>query len=309
MALGNESKAKLRLSGPLVSIHGGRSILAVPRNSKRRARCAGGRRSLSGARRTLLRRGVGRGAAFSLIEILVSILIVAVLILLGSAALRATREAARNSVSLSNLRSHCQIFAVYNSDYKGMQPYFTEIGSLTYHLNGGGLSLPVSFFDASRTWHIALADQYYNGDARSESLFSPQYARDGGAWPLYGSYEYGCVFITAPSFWTPETRTGPDQWTATSNSSVLFPSNKVLLVQTWPHHSLDRSFGSGNSSSVAPLLAGTCDGGARRVSWRDRLNGYERGDGYIFNTQGAVHFSDNPPLLHTLDGIHGRDLQ
>ena len=74
-------------------------------------------------------------------------------------------------------------------------------------------------------------------------------------------------------------------------------------MQTWP---FVEDVLAGKVRSVLP--AAMVDGSARELAWNQRLSGYDRGDGFQFASQGAVHYTDSPPLLHTLDGVAGRDV-
>ncbi len=247
-----------------------------------------------------LRRGM------TLIETLVVIAVVSVLMGVLIVGLRQVRERGRDAVVSSDLRTHAQVMNSYPVDHRGAYPHFTERGLFSYELTGGGMSTVVSYFDAHRTWHIALADGYYDSNAMSDVFFPPEYRVEGGYWPMFTGYSYPCVFITGHEYWNVTTRIGPEQWRETRAAEVSYPAAKALVVDTWTY--------AGRVSDVGDLLreklsVGFCDGSARRVDVRERYNGYERGDGYIFRDDGTVHFIDSPPMLHTIDGVRGRDVQ
>jgi len=241
--------------------------------------------------------------AFTLVELLVVIVVVAILGALTAGLLSRARSEARRTISLSNLRTHGAAISSYTDDHAEIFPYFTTIGFGTATLSAAGLSLTVSYFDAHRTWHIALADSAYAGNPFSRSFVPPRYVDEADSrWPLYTPYLYGCAFIADARFWNPSTRTGPDQFAPTRVAQVLYPSAKVLVVESWPY-----ARDEGKSSARLPAVL--VDGSAsplRPGSWN---NGYERGDGHAHIAEGAIHFADSPPLLHTIDGVHGRDLR
>jgi len=255
----------------------------------------------------------GRRPGVTLIEVLVAVGIVAVLVLLLAGPLAEFRREGRRAVSYSNLRTHAAMFSMYANDHAGVLPSFTKEGFYSSLIHGGGLATWGSYFDAFRTWHIALADGYYDGNALSESLFPPNFraSDDPYGWPIYTAYAYPCAFIADPAFWNPYTRTGPEQWRATRLSEVLFPSAKALIVQTWPF--MEREGPTGGSTRpnpYRPLPVALADSAAINANESlRRLPGYKKGDGYDFANQGAVHYSDSPPLLHTTDGVRGRDVR
>jgi len=250
----------------------------------------------------------------TLIEALVAVGVVAVLVLLLAGPLAQFRREGRRAVSYSNLRTHAATFSMYANDYAGILPHFTKPGLISSVVQGGGLAAWTSYFDAFRYWHIALADGYYNGNARDESLFPPGFSTSdafGHRWPIVTPYAYPCAFIADPAYWNPYTRTGPEQWRATRLSEVLFPSAKTLIVQTWPFTEREGpTGGSLRPNPYRPLPVALADGAAINANESLRRRpGYRRGDGYNFANDGAVHYSDSPPLLHTTDGVRGRDVR
>src|SRR5690606_19817690 len=65
-------------------------------------------------------------SAFTLMETLVTILVIALLIAIALPALAAVRARSRTVVSLSNLRQHASAFAAYAGDWKDTLPRFIE---------------------------------------------------------------------------------------------------------------------------------------------------------------------------------------
>jgi len=163
----------------------------------------------------------------------------------------------------------------------------------------------LSFFDAHHTWHVALADDYYGGDARSDVFSPPQYLKNGGS-VAYTPYLYGCVFITDSQYWNPYTRTGPEQYNATLVDHVSYPSNKALLFD---YGSYLQEVEDASNPWAIPMTAAMCDGSIGTFTGRDYLEGYEKGDGFQFMYDGAIHYADIPIFLHTLDGVRGRDVR
>lgn len=231
--------------------------------------------------------------------------VVGVLLALLAVAVRDVRDRARQTVSLANLRSHAQAFTAYLGDYRDTFPFFTtpwEGRTLT----GGGVEFEGAvFFDAHHSWHIVLSGTGYTESVESQVFWPPRFlSEDGGGWPFFTPYNYPCVFIADPRYWNPFTRMGPNQYRATEAAQVLFPDAKSLVVERWPYEARVAS-----SSQVRHRLpVAFCDGSARSVRWNERGPEYEGADGVQFVPAGAVHFVNNPPLLHTIDGVRGRDV-
>lgn len=250
--------------------------------------------------RRLCRRG------FTLVEVLVTIVIITTVLALAVGLLAKMRSQSRSLASMSNLRSHAQILTMYTDDARGVFPYFTKTGMFSQVLEGGGVTTPpISYFDAHRTWHVALADDYYSGNARSRQFFSPRYRENSAYWPIYTSYHYPCTFIADPAYFDERTRTGPAQYRPVNMAQVQFPSAKTVLVETWhPPTAQD-----GRQVQQQGYASAFVDGSVHDVSWRERRSGYQKGDGWLFLPFGAVHFTDSPPMLHTIGGASGRDIE
>ncbi len=243
---------------------------------------------------------------FTLLETLIVLTIGSVLVVLTATTIRFARQNAKGSISLSNLRSHSQAIQMYVGDYNDTYPFFTTPGFETGEVHGGGLDFPrISFFDAHRVWHIALSDAYFDSNARSKIFSPPDFVRlDGTNWPFYTPYLYACSFIAEPKYWNELTRTGPEQFGPTRASQVRYPSMKSLVIESWPYTA---TADNSNQLPSIPLRIANCDGSAKALSIFQRFNGYEKGDGFIFANDGAIHYTDQPPLLHTIDGVLGRD--
>ncbi len=246
--------------------------------------------------------------AVTLIELCVVLAVLVVLVAILIPVLAGTRRRATESESLANLRSHTQVFAMYTGDWREFWPYFTRPGPEGWEVRGAGMVLPEQlYFDAHALWHIALADLYFEGTImRHTALFPPGY-RDGNTqWPLRTGYHYACAFIAEPAYWSQETRTGIDQMKPTTVSQVSFPAHKSLIIEAWPFSQLVDV--AARQQSVT-LPVGAVDGSAHSLPWQLRAAGVPTGDGHGFQLEGAVHYHDWPPLMHTVDGVRGRDIK
>lgn len=250
---------------------------------------------------------------FTLVETLICIMIVAIVVSLTAPHLHDARTAARRSVSLANLRMHGAIFAIYGGDFKDTFPCYTDRTSEWSDVAAEALGIGrrIKYFWGSGMWNIALADRYYDGDPFLRCFYPPTfpYGVDMPVGESRGStpYQYACVFIAAPEYWNPDTRTGPSQWSATRFDQVLFPSDKSLLTNTFIAP-LPRD------SSEAPLPPkpttvwefACVDGSTRTLLNNAAVRGYLRGDGPWTE---PVHPGDLEPGTHTLDGVRGRDFR
>lgn len=247
--------------------------------------------------------GWSRPRAFTLIELVVVIAIIGVLVGLLVVGLRHVSAFSKGASDISKMRSAAQGFALYSQDYREAFPLFTNIGMLTTELTGGLPAQRVSYFDAASTWHVVLARPYFSVPATSDAFFSSRdLANVNSQRPFRTTFLYPCVFIARPDFWRPETRVfGASQLGVTRVGDVTFPSAKALIVRG---PTLD---GSGPSQSDAVPVVFT-DGSGRELNGMERATGYRRGCGFWWDMYGAEHPGDNPPLLHTIGGVQGRDV-
>lgn len=241
--------------------------------------------------------------AFTLIETIIVIAMVATLVAMILPSLGRVKLKAQETVSLGNLRSHAQVFSVYTNDWKGIYPYFTAPDATATVFYPDGNPIAIEYFDAHAFWNLALAPDYYGGNYRHPSFFPPG---EIGGYPM--CYLYPCTFITDPRYWNHETRTGPSQRRPTGAHEVLFPSAKVLLSATGDCYDqgvyvpYDPKNPPDYVKPSDPRLVALTDGGARNVRYGAFTRGYDRGDG-----PGGFHVNSSPAGMHTIDGVRGRD--
>jgi len=242
--------------------------------------------------------------AFTVIEVLVVISILAVLIAILLPAIGRVREKSRASASLSNLRQHTAIFSMYASDWKDTLPYFSNPRGPTTQLKckSQDVSVESAYFSPSLFWPIGMADGYYNGRCYDRS-FIPPTTRPS----QIGQYLMPCVFMADPSFWTPETREWPPhQLRAIRLAEVVFPNSKCAL--------LEKVFGIIPQQVVYTVMderhrMAVVDGHATELNLNGVVPGYK--DWYSLDRYYNMHVGGQYtyPGLHTLGGVRGRDLR
>jgi prepilin-type N-terminal cleavage/methylation domain-containing protein len=232
-------------------------------------------------------------AGFSLVEMLLVIVVIALLVALSLPALSSVRDSARRVSTVSTLSQHAKVFSMYANDYDDMFPYFTD-PKATYSvlwMNDTPISIP--YFAAYAYWSVALAPGYYNGD-----YYSSSFNRPGD--PPAPSYKFGysATLISRPEFWNPLTRRGPEQWMPTRTYEVVFPSSKGVLIDftTW--------FPVIGDKAVELTPTTFVDASATALKRSSVSAPYSGGEG---NWTGSW-FHVGLPVFHTIDGIRGRDL-
>lgn len=234
--------------------------------------------------------------AFTLLELLMVIVIVALLIGLTAPTVSSVRHAARQSLSLANLRQHAANFAAYTQDYRETFPYYTDpYASFTVLRDEAtGLGTPVPYFGGYGRWYVAMGSVYPAG---SEASLIQPYIRVVP--PRRGTtYLYPCVFIAHANFWDQTTREEmPRQLVSTRIGDVRWPGLKAMIVGT---------FGAGRPVDYyrGPREAGYVDGHAEQSDQAQPEYPGNEGNwpAYTDHPLGAM-----PPMMHTLLGVRGRD--
>jgi prepilin-type N-terminal cleavage/methylation domain-containing protein len=236
---------------------------------------------------------VGRG--FTLVELIIVALMVSVLIALLAPALSKVVYSAKRTGSVANLRTHVAAVTAYCGEHREAFPYLTDPRATYSVLRCGGEARAVEFFHIGFHWHFALAEAYYNGACNSPSFWPP---RTRPAYATY--YYYSATCIARPEFWNPRTRVGPEQWAATRQSDVLFPSKKGVFWNRAAVPGITPEYPSGLPE------AGFLDGSATIRPLPDFLAPYRNGEGPF---PGSYFSGYGLPVLHTIDGLRGRDVR
>lgn len=243
--------------------------------------------------------------AFTIIELMVTILVIAILVGISIPAMSFVRNRAKESVSFSNLRTHAHAITAYTVDNSDSFPYFTVPGELVEIDNPPFLVGNLQYFDMHRVWHLGLAWDYYSLNHTDEIFRSPRTREAGELDLVFADYFYPCAFIASSQYWTAEGRlNGPSQFVGTSANQVRYPSAKAVMVESRPYLDEVRVPADVLRTSLPMSFV---DGSAEGLGVRSRINGYERGDGYVNAQYGAVHYNNYLDGLHTVGGVEGRD--
>lgn len=231
---------------------------------------------------------------FTLVELLLVVVMIALLVGLSMPAFRGVMLSARLQKDLVNLRGHAQIMHMYAGDFADQFPYTTD-PKATYTVRRHPLYRPIKivYFEGHNSWHWPLLDSYYTSAA------SPSFASTKNADTLFTDYMYPSSFLAHPQFWNELTRTGPEQWRSTRLADVAWPSDKGLLVQL--KTLLPELEEQGGPRHIPNI--GFVDGSARDVPISRITRPYLRGEGPWWGSSSQVGIW----VHHTVDGVRGRD--
>lgn len=165
-------------------------------------------------------------AAFTLVELLVVIGIVAVILSIALPALGASAQSAQRLKSLSNVRQLATAIFLYAEGSDGMFPA-TEEGRLYPAADGVWASYP--YWQVNRTWSGVITNELPY-EANVDIYLSPRSPRRdvvGARWP--SSYMYSTSFVGDPGLWVDGAAADGSLERAQRVASVRYPSQKGLL--------------------------------------------------------------------------------
>jgi len=238
-------------------------------------------------------------AAFTLVELLVVIFVIAVLIAITLPALRGARVSSQRLQSLSNLRQCAVTFETYVGA-SGAYPFGT--GALVCPTPGWCFGLQFEAWAIERHWNVFVQDiapwrEHYRvwlSPGADPERFEALWREDdpvgisNGAIP---SYRYSTTFIASPRVWTSGYEPAASDIRAISPSEVLFPSNKVLLSDE------ETTYEQGDRASLSRRPVLFADSSAALRSDNDAAPPVQN----PLSSRHPKRFQDTP------DGVHGRD--
>jgi prepilin-type N-terminal cleavage/methylation domain-containing protein len=265
-----------------------------------------------------------RARAFTLIEILVAIAVVAVLLSLALPALASARRHAQTTLCVSTMRSLGQSSALYSVDHGDLLPSVlgrdADAAEFTSGETSWAMLHPLVVIDMwgaalepyidgadrdNRVWRCAAMPRWYSEwisrwDATGHGLNSTPY---GSA---QMSYYYSAALASEPMLWTPRfprTVQAMRQFSRPVGTwEVAFPSAKVMLAERRDFHGKGAWCYDDAPGKLAVVMV---DGSCRRVNKADCAPALEVEfiDEYSgFNTKGPV------PFCASEGGFLGRDV-
>jgi len=177
-------------------------------------------------------RAASRTRGFSLIELLVVIVVIAVLLAITLPALRGSKEAAGGTENASAEKQLLTATSLYAEAYDGYPPYLNVPGDPTAPSPRlKDLTYPPSYFGAHRVfWATLLADGEYLTPSLCENR-GPDQAPTPAGEPFNTVYFFTQATAAAPAFWVGDTPPNDlSLFRGVRLSRVLFPSAKGLIA-------------------------------------------------------------------------------
>jgi type II secretory pathway pseudopilin PulG len=244
--------------------------------------------------------GAERSRAFTLIETVLVIGIIALLVVLLLPSLGVVRQGAQDAVSLSNMRQHASVYSMYATDWDDYSPYPVDPGATLNVFRGGGVVVEAEYFDVTELWQVALADAYYDGAVFSHSLSHPA-DRLRGTWI---TYRMTSSYLAHPNYWVNRPDRDVSLWGGVRVTQTRYPADKAWLIEFNPLHDflIPVGLGAVGASRKGVGLA-FVDGHAERLDGPELTTPLYHGDGIVdqgFRRLGIFG-------MHTPDGAFGRD--
>ncbi|MBX3376405.1 MAG: type II secretion system protein [Phycisphaeraceae bacterium] len=255
---------------------------------------------------------MGHRRAFTIIECLVVIGVVAILASLVVPALGKSRSRAMAVQALANIRSFglgLESYASKNRDsvpvlYKPAWPAAGPF-QLPYGTFGTG-----NWFEHARFFSLAVTTELDDiriarapGNPTAPTVYS-----DAGRPVSLSDYGLSFTLYATPRFFHPSTMSGVDQWAPQRLSSIVFPSDKGIMVQTLVYHFRELGVLSGccNTNVPSPVLFADMSASAEDIGAMPRgvRNPFVPSTGTTSRNPFGL---PGMAIMETLHGIAGRD--
>lgn len=245
--------------------------------------------------------------AFTIIELLVTIAIIAILITMVFPALRVVRVRADAAVIRNDLRSNVQSSSAYSLDHDDIMPAPKTQGRAMYAPwpddPSGQL---VMYFEYEDLWRLDFAGRYTDAPSFVDPPLTHTYL-DG----INRRYFYAAGCYSAPVFWNGVTKRTEAMLKAQPLAGITYPSQKAMFigytqsghVQLVPIRAPRDPPPGALRDEAVPF--GSADGSAALVQ-PDRLIAPD-----TRASTGGKWEGIGAPLhgVYTFDGIHGRDVR
>lgn len=238
--------------------------------------------------------------AFTLLELLLSIAVLALLIAILLPYLAASRRSARALTDLSVMRSLVIATDAYAASSRDTFPFFATPGDLTgpVRIRDVDFPAPLYFFTQYKYWTTLLIPDHTDlPPAAVEFPGMRDVLRDAGFpdWVVATRYRISATVWAAPAYWsdTPPLPS-PAILNAQRTADVRFPAQKGLLLDIGSPV-LNAAHSGRNPTDASIAL---CDASARVINW------YTLDDSRV----SAPPHVQALPILTTRHGLHGVDL-
>lgn len=238
--------------------------------------------------------------AFSLVELLVVITVIAILIAIAAPALRGAIGSARVTRHALTSRQVYMALMSYTEDFHQAFPYYATPGNLFGPITfGGTVVTDGAYFSTQRFyWATALVPGYIENRALIEPPeLAAILAERGRPDLILASTTISSTVHADPRVFTVEWPGQPFDPTvlrATRTHEVTFASDKILLIEWWGTHSIAAQLRVAEDNGFPAVFA---DGSGQTYSEAQLIQ--------MPSVQvGAI---GNIPVHTTLDGLHGRD--
>jgi len=191
--------------------------------------------------------------AFSLVELIVSISIMAVLLSILAPALSAARLSALATISLSDMHSIAVPFDNYTSNNSGRYPIHDPAKGIPSTPGGPPLRWVGSVWASSYLWPTLIEDEapwreyfktWLSPGSRQRRSATPWITRNGNTTgTVIPVYRYSNSFLASPQVWeTLQVKVTPASMKigARANFEVAFPAKKALLFDAVVGYRRDR---------------------------------------------------------------------
>lgn len=237
----------------------------------------------------------GAQSAFTLLETLVVVAIVATLIAILLPALSHIRDASRDTSDLADLRSQGMALAAFSADHDDEFLSGSDPNNDKHTFGGGSQSVVAErYFDFFFYWPLEIVAEGYIDVLNNNEVFISAVDSNGS---VLGDYRYPCTMIAAPDFYSDRRLPGRTQWRPTKQGEVLFPAAKALVARASPTR--------WDCPECEDEMAVFVDLSARGVQRRDVARGFVEGDG----TESSTHLSRGLLFLHAVNGVRGMDVE
>lgn len=267
--------------------------------------------------------------AFTLIEVLVAISVIAILLAIAIPTLRGARDSAESIVCDTTMRSIGQGMMLLGNDNGGywMNLFEEDLRAPSVDwTDGSDKGYTIGYFDQTRFWPGGLIGTYYLPGDPAEAWTCPQVMRHGHflgegreqlrIHPADGaivSYAYSASLTTSADLWSGDDAAVAARWPDRDRfrrrvpiDAVAFPSQKGALIERADFHDAGRGGGTiypADYHTCRRLGVLFCDGSVRRLERRSMNLGVPMS--LIFDGGPEI---DPVPVLTTRDGYLGLDV-